>query len=123
MKIIQILLVEDHPLAQKMTSVVLQSLNCQVDVAGDGQTALTKAQSKDYDLIFMDVGLPDMDGHAVAMKIREYEQSNRHTPIVALTAHADDAEKAKAMASGMDGFHVKPLTPQIAREVLSKYIK
>lgn len=121
MKLMQILLVEDHPIAQKMASTVLESLNCQVDVAGDGETALSKVQNKIYDLIFMDIGLPDIDGHTVARKIREYEKNTRHILIVALTANTDDEERAKVMASGMDDFYAKPLTPQIAQQILSKY--
>lgn len=123
MKTIQILLVEDHPLAQKMAEAILKSLNCQIDIANDGQSALEKAKSKTYDLVLMDVGLPDIDGHEVTVKIREHEKGTRHTPIVALTAHANEEEKAKAMAAGMDDFQVKPLTPEGAEKILSKYVK
>jgi CheY-like chemotaxis protein len=103
MKTIKILLVEDHLIAQKMVSLVLGSLNCQVEIAADGKTALEKSQMTDYDLILMDIGLPDIDGHTVTEKIRKNEKNTRRVPIVALTAHADESEKTKASRSGMDG--------------------
>lgn len=121
MKKNRILLVEDHPIAQKMVSGILQSINCQVDIAGDGKTALSQVYNKNYDLIFMDIGLPDMDGHKVTMKIREYQKNSRHIPIIALTAHVNDSEKA--MAANMDGFYGKPLTLELAKEILNQYIK
>ena len=108
---------------KKWQSRFCNRLAVERNMAEDGQNALAKFQNKTYDLVFMDIGLPDMDGHAVTMKIREHEKGIRHAPIVALTAHANDAEKAKAMASGMDGFYAKPLTPQIAQQVLSQYVK
>ena len=120
---IQILLIEDHPIARMMLSKILESLHCQIDVAEDGETALNKAKNKNYDLIFMDIGLPDMDGYTVTLKIREREKTTQRIPIVALTANANDAEKAKAMASGIDDFYAKPLTTEIAQKIINHYVK
>jgi CheY-like chemotaxis protein len=92
-------------------------------VAEDGETALSKVQKKNYDLIFMDIGLPDIDGYTVTLKIRKRERTTRHTPIVALTANANEPEKAKAMAAGMDDFYAKPLTAEIAKKILNQHVK
>lgn len=123
MKIIQALVVEDHPVAQEMAAHVLKLLHCEVDVADSGEIALAKTRSKNYDLIFIDIGLPGMDGYTVTLKIREYEKTAQHAVIVALTSSDDDVEKAQAIASGMDDFYGKPLTRQIAQNIISQYIK
>jgi two-component system, OmpR family, aerobic respiration control sensor histidine kinase ArcB len=122
---IKILIVEDHPIARMMISKILESLHCQIDidVAEDGETALNKAKNKNYDLIFMDIGLPDIDGYTVTLRIREREKTTQRIPIVALTANANDAEKAKAMSSGMDDFYAKPLTTEMAQKIINRYVK
>jgi len=100
METIKILLVEDHLIAQKIAVAVLKSLSCDIDVAGDGHTALAKSHQKIYDLIFMYIGLPDMDGHAVTIKIRQYEKSAKHTPIVALLLTLTNRKKQKLWNPG-----------------------
>lgn len=120
----QILLVEDHPVAQKMAATILESLGCNVDVADDGKAALTKISNKTYDLIFMDIVLPDINGNEVTREIRKYEHSHsHHTPIVALTSNDSEEEKNKSLEAGMDDYCLKPLTPQAAQEVLDHYLK
>lgn len=70
----------------------------------------------------MDLGLPDTDGYTVTETIREMEeQTNRHTPIVALTAHTDETFKKNAFESGMDDFLTKPITIEKAKQVIDKY--
>ena len=123
MKIIQALVVEDHSVAQEMAAHVLKSLNCEVDVADSGEIALAKTQEKNYDLIFIDISLPNIDGYTVSRKIRKHEKTAQRATIVALTSSDYDAEKAQAIASGMDDFYGKPLTPQIAQKIISQYIK
>lgn len=121
---IKVLVVEDNLLAQKIAAKAFAALGCEVDTADDGHAALAKHADKVYDLIIMDIGLPDMDGHEVTMKIREKEKNTQcHTPIVALTAHAAEEQKAKALAAGMDGFFAKPLMPPLAKQILSQYVK
>jgi len=122
MKSIKILLVEDNPLVQKVATTILQSCYCEVDLAKDGQTALDKIHQHIYDLIFMDIGLPDTDGHTVTMKIREFEKDIRHTPIIALTAHASETERAEGLKAGMDDYFAKPLTLTLAKQILQQYV-
>lgn len=115
-----LLLVEDVVIAQKIASMVLENLGCAVNVASDGETALKMVQKNHYDLIFMDIGLPGMDGLATARAIRQLEQGSVSTPIVALTAHGDDSYKALSFESGMNEFINKPITQDKAEAIINK---
>ncbi len=113
-----ILLVEDHPLAADIAKVILLDLNCQVDIAKNATEAIALTEQNLYDLIFMDIGLPDMDGYAVTKKIREEQK----VPIIALTAHADKQDREDCLKSGMDAILIKPLFKEKALNVLSTFI-
>lgn len=119
----KILLVEDLPIAQISATLVLKKLNCDVDVAENGMRALELVNSKLYELIFMDIGLPDIDGVMVAKKIRETACLNASTPIIALTAHQEGTYKTQCYEAGMNDFLTKPLTEEIGKYYLDKYIK
>ncbi|MFI4957316.1 MAG: response regulator [Gammaproteobacteria bacterium] len=111
----KVLLVEDLPLAAKIARFILGDLNCDVDVATNGAEALQKAQSNAYDLIFMDVGLPDATGFEVTSRIRK---AGVQVPIYALTAHTDADHRDQAIAAGMTGFLTKPLEEMAVRQLL-----
>ncbi len=111
----KVLLVEDYQLAARIADYILKSLDCQVDIAKNGQQALDKALSGDYDLILMDIGLPDYDGFTVTRKIRE---ASDNTPVYALTAHTDQGHKDQAREAGMNGFLIKPLEEDEVKQVL-----
>ncbi len=120
---LRILLVEDHKLAQKMTAMVINPLGYNIDAADTGAEAITQFKQHRYDFIFMDLGLPDMDGYTVTETIRELEEKNQvHTPIVALTAHVDNDFRQNAIKSGMDDFLSKPLTTDKAKAMIDKYV-
>ena len=103
----RILLVEDNIFSQKVTKVMLQGLGCEIDYASSGAEALDLTYRK-YDVIFMDLGLPDIDGIEVVKKIRHSNNCNRHVFICALTAHASEEEKEKCLEVGMNEFLTKP---------------
>lgn len=92
----RVLLVEDHPIAAKAASLLLQSLHCEVTHADTGELAISYAAEHPYDLILLDIGLPDIDGLAVAARIRALPGEHAATPIAALTGHADDLDTAEA---------------------------
>jgi len=118
-----ILLVEDNKLAQKMAAMALKSLGCEIHTANTGAEAITQFKARSYDLIFMDLGLPDMDGYTVTETIRELEKKRQtRTPIVALTAHTEDEFRQNAKKAGMDDFLAKPLTKAKAADMLAKYL-
>lgn len=106
-----ILLVEDNELNQKIAVTMLDDMGHQIDVASNGEEALAKFNTNDYDLIFMDIGLPDMDGLDVTSKIRQQEDLTRskNTPIVAMTAHVYEEDKNNCLEAGMNDVITKPV--------------
>lgn len=116
-----ILIVEDNKLAQKMAAIALKSLDCEIHTADTGVEAITQFKARSYDLIFMDLGLPDMDGYTVTETIRELEKKRQtRTPIIALTAHTEDEFRGNAKKADMDNFLPKPLTTDKAEEMFDK---
>ncbi|WP_218814505.1 ATP-binding protein [Rickettsiella endosymbiont of Dermanyssus gallinae] len=119
----RVLVVEDHPVAAKVAKGALLDLNCQVDIAPDGKTALSLVEENHYDLILMDIGLPDRDGCDVTRRIRLKQwQSNPSVPIVGLTAHTVEEKKKRCLENGMNAIYSKPLTPEKATEILSAFL-
>ncbi len=119
----RILLVEDNTIAQTVAKVLLNQCNCQVDIAVDGQSALQLWKKNKYDLIFMDIGLPDMDGYQVTHHIRVQEiAKNHHTPIIALTAHVGEENKQRCIESGINAVLSKPLTQKNCCDILNSFI-
>lgn len=106
----KILLVEDDRVQQMgaMTMLKASCPNAQIEIADTGKLAIERAVQNDYEIIFMDVGLPDIKGTEVTKKIRKLKKTN--IPIIALTANADNAIKNECMQSGMNDFLNKPLT-------------
>jgi len=121
----RILLVEDVLIAQKVASMTLKALNCEVFTALTGKQALELFTEHSFDFVFLDLGLPDIDGITVCENMRKLEEGKTHTPIAALTAHDDDSDdlKQKCFAAGMNEFLLKPLTHVMAQEMVNKYTK
>ena len=119
-----ILIVEDNELVAEFTKINFVSLNCDVDIALDGETALEYAKHKTYDLVLMDLGLPGIDGYAVTQEIRSNEvlHNNASTPILALTAHVTNEEQERCIASGMNAIIVKPLLLEKTKSLLNNYV-
>lgn len=119
---IRVLLVEDNKVNQKLASIFVQKQGHEVEVAEDGLVALEKLKTGKWDLILMDIQMPNMSGLEATVKIRELESSpemrgryeslrNRKTlvPIIGLTAHARKEDKEGCYAAGMDAFLAKPV--------------
>jgi signal transduction histidine kinase/ActR/RegA family two-component response regulator len=106
-----VLIVEDNPINQFVAKSMLQHLGHRVSIAGNGIEALDIARNDQFDLVLMDIQMPEMDGIEATRLIRQL-QSKRHssTPIFALTAHASMQDREECLAAGMDGFLSKPLT-------------
>jgi len=115
---LHILLVEDHPLIQRLHKMILEDLNYQVTIVEDGETALAYFNPEKYNLVLMDIDLPGMNGIETTKEIRSrYPKSS--IPIVALTASNNDI-KLECLLSGMDDFAEKPL-PRSKLEGLLSY--
>lgn len=117
----KVLLVEDEMICQRAASMLLASLGCHVDVAKTGIETLRLTQSGKYDLIFLDIGLPDMRGDALASAIKGAGNVNAKTPVIILTAHSNEAERSKCQQANVEEFLTKPLTDDVANHLIRKY--
>ncbi|HEY0866673.1 MAG TPA: ATP-binding protein [Fimbriimonas sp.] len=115
--------VEDNRISALVTKTQLAREGLSVDLATDGGQAVAKAK-RAYDIVFMDLSLPTIDGFEATRQIRANERgSGRRTPIIGLTAGGLPMGKEKALEAGMDDYLVKPITPQALREVLERWVK
>jgi two-component system aerobic respiration control sensor histidine kinase ArcB len=120
---LQILLVEDHAFTAEVTKIILNEIDCQVTVACNAKTSIEYAKKHYFDLIFMDVGLPDLDGYQTTQWIRQNKESlNQRVPIVALTALADNQDKARCLAAGMNAVLIKPIYKARALDILNALV-
>ena len=124
MEKIKVLVIEDIALIAKINKITLAKLGCEVTIAMTGEDAVIQFKKQQFDIIFMDLGLPDMDGLSITETIRQLEKVNHtcYTPIVALTAHTSDIFQQNSVASGMDNCLSKPLTEEKAREAIDHYV-
>ncbi len=105
-----VLLAEDNAINQRLVSRLLEKRGHRVKVAGTGHDALALAAAERFDVILMDVQMPDMDGLQATAAIRELEKPRgTRTPIVALTAHTMKGDRERCLAAGMDSFVNKPI--------------
>ncbi|MEM9456640.1 MAG: response regulator [Myxococcota bacterium] len=118
---LRVLVVEDNAINQKVAKKLLTDLGCRVDVAGDGQEALELVESVPYDLVFMDVQMPRMDGLTATVRIRERERGEYRLPVVAMTAHAMPEDRERCLAAGMDGYLSKPVKRRDLIRALGQY--
>lgn len=117
---LKVLLLEDNLFSQRATIIMLKALNCTIEIANSGQEALEKL-NESFDIVFVDLGLPDMDGMEFAKLVRRSENSTlRHMYICALTAHAGENERRQCMQAGMDYFLAKPAKLEDFKQVLGK---
>ncbi|HLG05694.1 MAG TPA: response regulator, partial [Gemmatimonadales bacterium] len=103
----RILLVEDNELNRDMLSRRLQRKGFEVAMAVDGRQGVEMALTGKYDLILMDMSLPEIDGWEATRRVREAPET-RNVPIIALTAHAMSGDREKAMAAGCNDYDTKP---------------
>jgi CheY-like chemotaxis protein len=117
-----VLLAEDNEVNQKLARRLLEKRGHRVTVATNGFQAVQALEKQPFDLVLMDMQMPEMDGLEATAAIREKEKfSGLHTPIIALTAHAMKGDKERCVAGGMDGYLAKPIRSQELDELLAKY--
>ena len=118
---IRILLAEDNPINQEVSLTLLRQLGIAADLAGDGAQALALATTNIYDLILMDMQMPEMDGLAATRAIRTLANYTT-TPIIALTANAFDDDRQACLSAGMNAHIAKPVDPQNLYLTLLKWL-
>ncbi len=105
-----ILLAEDNVVNQKLATKMLEKRGHQVVVASNGEEAVALNDQEDFDMILMDVQMPELDGFGATRRIRRQEEGTRtHVPIIAMTAHTMKGDKEKCLAAGMDDYTSKPI--------------
>jgi len=120
---LKILVAEDNPMNQKVIRTLLEKNNHELIIANNGKEAVDLYKEESFDVILMDMEMPEMDGLTATKLIREYEEKmNKKTPIIAMTAHAIAEFKQKAFESGMDDYIVKPFNFNNFFKVISNYI-
>ncbi|MFA0823230.1 MAG: PAS domain S-box protein [Methanomethylovorans sp.] len=119
----RILLVEDNYVNQQVAQSMLQKLGITADIANNGLEAIEALEKIEYDLVLMDVQMPEMDGFEATRYIRDQQSSvlDHHVPIIAMTAHAMKGYKESCLEAGMDDYVPKPVSLQSLRRLLEKW--
>jgi len=117
---LNILLAEDNPVNQMLAVKILEKRGHRVVVASNGKEAIEKLQNSSFDLILMDVQMPEMDGISATRKIRNLKSEIRNLPIIAMTAHAMKGDREKCLEAGMDNYVTKPIRPEELFEAIEK---
>ncbi len=120
LKDINILLVEDNPVNQKLTATVLNKAGFSVDIAGNGLIAVELLEKKLYDLVLMDINMPVMNGYEAARAIRSREEWGDNIIIIAMTAYGEQESRGRSIEAGMNDYIAKPIE---VKDVISKIKK
>ncbi len=121
----QILLVEDNFIGRKLIKNIIESIGWKIDIACDAFEGLKYFESRKYDLILLDIQLPDMNGYEFTKKIRngEAESGSPETPIIAVTAYSLPSDREKCFAAGMNGYISKPISIENFYTTISEVLK
>jgi CheY-like chemotaxis protein len=121
---LRVLLAEDNAVNQRLVVRLLEKRGHRVEVAENGLEALAALKKEDFDLVLMDVQMPEMDGMEATAAIRKSEKrTGEHVAVIALTAHAMKGDREKCLAAGMDGYLTKPIRPQELDDALEACVK
>jgi signal transduction histidine kinase/CheY-like chemotaxis protein/ligand-binding sensor domain-containing protein len=120
----KILLTEDNLVNQRLALRLLRKMGHQVVVAQTGKEALSALQSEKFDLVLMDVQMPEMDGLEATREIRNNEQGGQeHVPVIAMTAHAMSGDHESCLKAGMDDYIAKPINREELRQAIERVMK
>lgn len=118
-----VLIAEDNPVNQTIAKIYIEQLGYRAHTVANGEEALEALSRIQYDLVFMDVQMPVMDGYEATRRIRRQESaSGRHVPIVAMTANAIQGDREKCLAAGMDDYVSKPFQEGDIRMMLERWV-
>ena len=118
----RVLLAEDNAVNQRVARAILEKAGHTVTLADSGQIALELWEKQPFELILMDVQMPDLDGFEATAAIRKREKgSGTHTPIIAMTAHAMSGDRERCLNAGMDDYIAKPIRGPMLLDLVAKY--
>lgn len=120
---VKVMVVDDYPINLELATEMLRIMECDVDMAEDGQEAIDLCKNNNYAVIFMDIQMPKIDGYTATKMIREMEGDDKHTVIVAITANALQGDREKCLDAGMDDYISKPIQGENIEKILQKYVK
>ncbi len=115
----RVLLAEDNDINQQVAVAILERMDLDVDIAGNGQEALDLAGGHQYDIVLMDCQMPVMDGYTATEELR---RRGSRTPVIALTASARTEDRERSLEAGMDDHLAKPIRPEQLREMLDRWV-
>jgi CheY-like chemotaxis protein/HPt (histidine-containing phosphotransfer) domain-containing protein len=125
---LHLLLADDNVVNQKVALRLFDQMGYRIDIAGDGMEALEALERKHYDIVFMDVQMPEMDGLEATRRIRESEKAVARDPnitppliIIAMTANAMTGDREKCLKAGMDDYLAKPVRPEAVQAALKRW--
>jgi len=117
---LHILVAEDNSVNQMLARALLGKMGHRITLVGNGAEALSKWSEADFDLILMDVQMPEMDGFEATRSIRRLEQSGEHIPIIAMTARAMSGDRERCLEAGMDDYVSKPVNRKVLEETIQR---
>ncbi|HZL55200.1 MAG TPA: ATP-binding protein, partial [Solirubrobacteraceae bacterium] len=117
-----VLVVEDSPVNRVVAIGVLERCGYLGHAVNDGREALDALSSRRYDAVLMDCQMPEIDGYEATRELRRREDGSRHTPVIAMTAHAMNGDRERCLEAGMDDYITKPVRAQALAEALSRWI-
>jgi CheY-like chemotaxis protein len=123
---LRVLVAEDNAVNQRLVVRLLEKRGHRIEVAANGREALAALRKASFDLVLMDVQMPEMDGFEATAAVRAREKSEgaqTHQPIIALTAHAMKGDREKCLVAGMDGYLTKPIRVEELDELLKSYME
>jgi signal transduction histidine kinase/DNA-binding NarL/FixJ family response regulator/HPt (histidine-containing phosphotransfer) domain-containing protein len=117
----KILVAEDNPINQEVMREVLSELGYEADIVENGALALSALEQESYPVVLMDCQMPELDGYGAAREIRRREAEGHRIPLIAVTAHAFEGEREKALSAGMDDYVTKPINAQILSAAIERW--
>ncbi len=120
---VRALVVEDNLINQRLMQIMLKEYDISIHIASNGNEAVDACKESNFDIIFMDIDMPEKNGIVATREIKETVDMNKHTPIIAFTALAMQGDKERLLKEGLDDYLSKPLTRKKLEKVLNKYLK
>ncbi|MGE7199132.1 ATP-binding protein [Brevundimonas naejangsanensis] len=117
---LRVLVVDDHAINRRAIQLILQAFDCEIVMAENGLAALQACEGQVFDVVFMDVRMPELDGRETTRRLRKGGGPNAGVPVIAVTADTEPEDMSACLASGMNAFVSKPLTPAALLDALSR---